>query len=90
MYSSGTRLSEIVSTSEFYFILYIIILAFFAVLVSLSGDNKTKSLMSLSKRIKVAASQKIVSEGEGDQTRNRIPHRGNDEKSDSSLKKPLD
>lgn len=32
--------------------------------------------------------QQLV-DGEGDQTRNRLPHRGCDEKSDSSLKKPL-
>jgi len=88
--SSGTRLSEIMSTSELYFILYVIILAFFAVLVSLSGPGKTKSLMRLSKSIKPADFEEIIPHGTAIKTRNRIPHRGNDEKSDSSLTKPPD
>lgn len=36
-----------------------------------------------------AVTDPIVGQGEDSQTRNQLPHRGCDEKSDSSLKKPL-
>jgi hypothetical protein len=60
------------------------ILAVLAIILSgCTGDRPQNILPSMS------ADSQPLAEGEGDQTRNQIPHRGCDEKSDSALKKPL-
>lgn len=65
--------------------LFLGILATIAIVLSgCARDNPQDILPSMS-----ADSQPITADGETDLTRNQQPHRGCDEKSDSSLRKPL-
>jgi len=64
--------------------LYLGILAIIAIILSGCNRNAPQDILP-----SMSSERQQLADGDGDQTRNQIPHRGCDEKSDSSLKKPL-
>jgi len=88
MSSSNFQYSGFLSDADLRFILYILTIAFFAILVAICSPGRVRDIMRLSSRVLPVATLPISEEGSSDQTRNLLPHRGTDEKSDSSLTKP--
>ena len=66
------------------FWLYTGILAIFAIILSGCNRGAPQDILP-----SMSSERQQLADGDGDQTRNHLPDRGCDEKSDSSLKKPL-
>jgi hypothetical protein len=64
--------------------LYLGIMAIFAIILSGCNRGAPQDILP-----SMSSERQQLADGDGDQTRNHEPHRGCDEKSDSSLKKPL-
>jgi hypothetical protein len=64
--------------------LYLSVLAILAMVVFGCSRSAPQDILP-----SMSSERQQLADGDGDQTRNQIPQRGCDEKSDSSLKKPL-